>query len=186
MHHVRTSLSSPSCISLPATLSISPVPFLSLVPALLLLTPSLPDSSWFLSLHAKTPETRFKNRHASTFSYTNVHFRGPAGTISTTPRRLHILRPLLCFPFPSLSFRLARSHSLSLSLSLSLLTSPSFDPSDSLLFSIPCVLARRSTRPCCAAVVSQRREEPEQPRELAVREMEIRFEKRRVSVERST
>jgi len=183
----RETLTPRSSFSLPLSLSLS-------------LSLPLSLSLSFLPLHARTPEARFKDRHANTFFLHECPLGRSCGhdrhdaTASTHPSSSS------AFPVSSsLSFLLARSHSfslplpfswpslplsLSLSLSLSRLLSSSLfrEPTDSLLLSISRVLARCSTRPCCAAVVSQRREEPERPGELAVRETEIRFEKRCLSV----
>lgn len=153
--HPSISPRSPPTIPFSRYLSFSP---LSLFSRVLALTPSLPvtgaPASLFLSLpllslsyplytRECTLQARFKDRHASTFSYTNVHLGGPAGTTDTTPRRLH-------HPSSSSARRVSQSSPLSFSLPLA--------PSDSLLLSILCALARRCTRPCCAAVVSRRRE----------------------------
>lgn len=120
----------------------------------LALTPSLPvtdtptplsHSCLFLSypLYTRecTPQAKFKDRHASTFSYTNVHLEGPAGTTDTTPRRLHHpsssssrrvsrFSPLSFSLFLSLSLSLLRTHSsLSFALSLVVALGPAARPS---------------------------------------------------------
>jgi len=75
---------------------------------------SLPVLPFSYPLYTRecTPEARFKDRHASTFSYTYVHLGGPASTTDTTPRRLH-------HPLSSSACRVSRSFPLSLSLSRS-------------------------------------------------------------------
>lgn len=115
-----TSFSRYPSLSLSLSPSLSP-PF----SRALALTPSLPaaDAPTPLShscplsnpLYARecTSEAKFKDRHASTFSYTNVHLGGPAGTTGTTPRCLH-------HPSSSSARRVSRSSPLSFSLPLSL------------------------------------------------------------------
>ena len=78
----------------PPFLSLSLSLFFSRFPALAL-TPSLPitgapaslslSHSYPLYTRECTPEARFKDRHASTFSYANVHFGGPATDTASTP-----------------------------------------------------------------------------------------------------
>jgi len=129
----RETLTPRSSFSLPLSLSLS-------------LSLPLSLSLSFLPLHARTPEARFKDRHANTFFLHECPLGRSCGhdrhdaTASTHPSSSS------AFPVSSsLSFLLARSHSFSLPLPFSW---PSLPLSLSLVFSPPPSFVSPRTHSC--------------------------------------